>query len=505
MNSADESIDLSAGSARNQRIDRFASGILLAIAVFCLLHGALRGDVTSSEAELLESVHRAQPGFVATNDVSGYARVLTWTRQWTAVTAQGLRCISTVGLLALVGLLFFWLDRDIGRPAGGLAALAFAFSAPAFLLSGRATADVIVAGALMLGIRLVLAPARSGQRAARTGDAESGKQTASGLRSKSTRLLGAAFVGAAVYLAIGAEGANSETGVSLAIAQVSTLALAFPSILAIGLLFGHGFPNECTGPERSALRIAGSWAIWGVAIALLAPKLRLGGALMVVAGGAVLLALAWRRSTVFNRSASVSGRTASLPGRLALGLPAAALVAAMARIACDFHFMERVQAIAVVALFSIPIAAWLARGERREWLWLPIAALAIVCRVVYVNAYLPERDHWHSRKAYAHAIAHELPPETTLYTDLASDAAFRHYLGVPVVPIGRSEPKPTEPGPHYALVTADASSDQRCLDPGRWRLVRSYIGPAGQPWILVRSASRSTPGLATDGVRFDTR
>lgn len=468
--------------------------LLLCMAGFIVAHGFPRGDVTDVEAVNLLDAARYKAARAAADHqrvvASDYSIILG--RIYGLIgrepSPRGGRLASVVGLLLVLGITYYGLRRDVGIPAACVGVIAIACSPATILLSMSAIPDALIAWCVLLASRCFFS--ESAPPANLTANNAVPVRHLS-WQGSSRYFAGLICVGMAVFMAGGIDLKGWATGAEdRALAPLYTLLLGLPWVIGLLPLASRDFWTNLP-PIQSAL-MQNALRLMGVALlmSVLTPALWIGCGLILLAGCAAVVGVAWQRA-MDNQLVNGGLRFHQIAtGILIIGVPTTAVAFGVDRIGTDYHFMERVQALVVVSIASITLLPLLLKLKQRQFALLPVVAVFVSLKILYANAYVAERDHWHSPKPYAQAIRRLLPADAVLHADLPISPAFRYYLGHDVLPIDILDRPPVDGLAHYAVFNDFEMRMATNSFPDRWQILRIIEGQAGQRLFVVRDQNR---------------
>lgn len=465
--------------------------LFVATALAVVGYGFSKGDLNNGEANtviaanrtLLEGGASIQQPTIADDAASsagpvstGHATVLAYVGKLLGkpLEPQSARLCSLATVLAMLGCLYVGIYRSVGKWGARVVVLVTACSAPALIISGQATADALFAFAVVAATWAFF-PKRS----------ESDKRRL--LSDLARYALAFALIELAVLLVQGVDLAGWATAPQDRIlSPVYTLLVALPWVIGLAPMLHRDFWDESAKRFESSLTIAVALLVAGLVLGYQMPALWMGCGLIVAIALAIPVAICWQRWLAGDLAESCRDLQEASCRTLALGIPAVAVVVAVIRIGVTFNFMERVQAIVVVGLAAMAIAVWVIRWRQPRLYWVPILAVAVTIKIVYAHAYLPERDHWHSPKPYAHAVGRHLPEGSTLYTDQEMVPAYRYYLGAATAPLSALARSNDPAAPRTALFGEAEFFEAMSRNTGRWKAIRIFEGPKGNMLYLAR-------------------
>lgn len=452
---------------------RWLAALLVLVAATTLFLGFDRGDIRPAEARLLLSV---RPNSGGQNLYPAIIRVASSFSPWSLDEVGTGRLLSCLFLLATGSLLCSWLYRVAGGAAATAGALAMVASAPLPLLATQVSLAPPLAFLAM--VTLV------GLHSCRRGKPAMGVAL--------TVVAGAAFIWLARTHALPAwVDEVSDRGLG----PVYALLLGLPWTATWILVLSRGYRSRLAEGERSALGAASLVGAVALGASVWQPEFWLGASLISVMTGAVPVSFAWKH---WHQGAG--GFEGRLLGTLVLLVPLAALGLACVRIGINHQQMEKVQAIAVSGGVGLLVAAAAVRRRLPTVAWIPILTVALVGKIVYLGAFVPEWNARWSSRDNALAVARKLPPGAELFTDLPVDAAFEYYLGAPVQRLTSIDSENHRP-PRHALVPASQMDALAARTGERWEVIRRFEWTSAGPLCLAREQSPRPADAAASAAR----
>lgn len=467
---------------------------VLAGIVFVVSYGFWRGNATDSEAAILLSATSADANS-SSNATNGprLAHVLRCLHELVGanVSLASGRFFSIAALAACVTLTGAWTRAAIGKSAVVPVCVAMSCSAPVLLLGSSIAADAWVA-ALFLAAVAGLHLATDCWFALHPG-----QRRATQVWTSVALIAGATIATLGSFLLINdavlAQSASPRLDHWLA--PLLVIFSTFPWSFAALALFGRHLNVAASGQRRLVATAAGL-AIAGIILSFVVPALWLGFALVAMAGFAMLYGVIWDSGGDDSIEPSRHFRCGAAVAIPVLALPIIAVTAATTRIATVYNFMERYQVIVVVGLGALSLTIVVIRHAARELLAFPVLVSAIAVRVVFVHAWIPERDHWWSAKAPANALAARLPEQSVLYTDQPLGPGFRYYLGRPVRCLDELQ-QDSGKAPRFGLIGASSVDLIRDADMAV-TMIRNFHSFRSKELWLVRfdAPTHTSPGTS---------
>ncbi|QDU61681.1 hypothetical protein Pan216_25430 [Planctomycetes bacterium Pan216] len=439
-----------------------------AASFFVLWWGFDAGDVTSTEASYL----LAHPSVVGDGgSLPWYGAMCERLGGSVGVAAPEVgRFLSALSLTILALLIVGVIARRLGLEAALVALVAAACSLPAFLLSTQATPDALIALVIVGALRLLPVVGGPGRIL----------QTSFGI---ALVCLGAAMLW-------WGRGQQLVTNPSDAILQpLMSLLLCLPWLLALVPLGTASFWKSNTPGEQREIIHGCALVGTGLVLSACLRQAHLAGSLLTAVGVASLVSVCWQRWREGTLGENASRLQRGVITFLSIGVPVIAVIAAAIRIGLIYNFMERTQAVLVAGLAALTFRAFLGTKQFRQVQFAPIVAIFAMTKIVYVNAYLPERDQWFSPKPYAHAVGRLLPGDATLATDLPVDDSYRYYLERPVVAFTGDSAESTSVPPTHALLVDTQYQNLSEQQRERWQFVRYLYDRGTRRLVLLRETT----------------
>jgi hypothetical protein len=463
------------------------------VAACTLAYGFYVGDVNDREADLLihSDPRLASPaqGLESSNS-SRFAAALKHAHDSLKIelTPVSARFFALCCLMTTLAALFAHVTRAIGATAGIVAIVVMIGSAPAALLSHRAVVD----NAATLAVTVAVLTCCSATRRLRRSGAYHRIQSACCLT------IGLVSSAAAVWIV-----SDFVTAAHIAERLTSPLWALTAALPWTGLVI-IACHREIWNQTEFRHTVASGYVLLllGLIVAVLAPQVWLGCAHIEICGCAILIGVCWSHWVYGAPTAGWMRAQQAIVYTFACGIPLAAAVGATIRIGIVYNYMERFQALVVGGLAALVVALVLIRKQDKGLLWLPTLAVAVIAKLVYIHAIVPESDHWTSPKAYARAVAKHVPPNGLVATSGNVTPAYRYYLGAPILPLDRLW---SAADLSSTIIVVDEALPGRRLDsvPAGAKFIRVLEGPGGRPLQLYRIA-RQPYGVREQSQPADT-
>ena len=449
--------------------------LFLAVALGALVYGFAAGDVTEAEAEILLTANGVAPARQCGQDTqwttaSGYAHLLAAIHQATGqeIGPSALRLVSLLSVLLTVLALYRWLRRQSGATAAHAAAVTFLCCPGTMLAAMSARPDallvlLVIVATYRLSWGLVPSLAVKERPGRRLLDISAG---------------GVLFLVASLLIWGGEPSGGKQALDDRLLGPIYSSLLALPGSAGLLICCRPVLLAPLSRGDKQLLFGSVCLLSAGLITTTLQPIHWIGSAVILAVAGAVPLGIVWQRWRTEAGTADTQRLRGAMLTSSILAIPALAVVGSVARIGLNYHFMERYQAIFVVGLASLVVGGTIAYRQRR-WLYpIPILAVLVVCKIIYINAWLPERDHWQSPKPHARSVSRLLPQGARLYTDLPLGAAYRYYLGTAVGTLEEVDrPSANKAMPRFALLAEPQFWDLAESDSGSWQSLRVFEGP----------------------------
>lgn len=454
-----------------------AMAVLLVIVVTLFTFwGIAFGDVTDNEANFLARIADYKltvPGLSLLPDFLS-REPLFW------------RCLSALVLVASASMISVWLRINGLRGAAPFGFFAVLCNLPAFVVASSASLDAVVlflGMMIFVGISILAAPNLAD------------RWINGACKLGGWLLFGGGICGTAALLSRVPPPLWATLPEEQLLTVVDALLFSLPWSVGIGFILVPSLWEALEGHAAAMLAAASVLIPTGIIVSLQAPTLWMSGSLLFIAGGGIAFGIAWQCQLAGELSPLASRLVSIQKQVISIGIPTLAVVIGIYRIGIDYHYMERVQAIvfvSVIVLALVPVIKSLQRKEHWQTSLLGLLALFVVSKIVYVNAYLPERDQWHSPRPYANAIRSLLPPDATLATDLPLSPAYLYYLKARTLPLNGLDLDAAYRNGVYLLAHVDQKQIEANALPEGWVPVRVMEGPGGSNWALFEPQSEKT-------------
>lgn len=461
---------------------------LLWLLPIVILYGVDKGDLLDEEAVYLLEARQLQRGTSVT-PATVYARLLALGPITPDSAIFLARIFSVSGMLATWLLLLFWIGPAQSRLPQAMAGLVFLATPVGFLLSTRIGPDAWIA-CLMVLAAFCMARAIPTLAFHTT-------------PWRGVALLALAFLalaGAASLTIVTDDQGWARTLEDRLLSPWYTLAVALPWSLIFVTATRKSFWTDSFPRGQGTMIAALALALISLMFAYLLPRFWLAAGLLLASAQALAMGCVWQRWLENSLASEVARTQRGITNTLVIGLPALLVALTVWRIGQVYPFMERVQAVFVVALACLIVAVRV-RARHPIWHGAVYFALVVTTKIVYVHAYLPERDQWTSARPQARALGQHLPAGATLHTAISFPPAYQYYLQARLASLqelnnrGTAEAaeseSTTELGISPLALVAESSLDRLPGGERDWRIARIFETGAGEPLYLMRAATEA--------------
>jgi hypothetical protein len=223
----------------------------------------------------------------------------------------------------------------------------------------------------------------------------------------------------------------------------------------------------------------------------------LAAATLCSVAGIVPLAITLEQRIGNRATLAVTAQHTSLLTLLVLGIPLTAILAGGIRIGVYHQQMEKVQALVIVGIIALILGMMALKRKSSPIIWVPVIAVAISAKILYLTAFIPEWNIRESRRPFAHAVATHMEDGAPLYADVHLGPDFEYYLGRSTAAL--TELNESSAVPRFALVSPKDFDSLEIRTGRQWQLIRQYYWSAGEPLWLAREIVPTMQASADKG------